>query len=202
MIDDTSDLILASSSEVRSKILKNAGVRFSVHPANVDESHIKKISSKMPVETLAGKLAVLKAQEVSEKFSTQMVIGADQILECEGVLFDKPLEHEEARRSLLKLQGKTHQLISSVCVVVEGKTIWSRIDGARLTMLNLSSNDIDQYLNKAGSSVFSCVGAYRLEDIGIQLFKKIEGDYFTILGLPLLPLLDFLRTGSANDEDR
>ena len=197
MIDDTSDLILASSSKVRSKILKSAGVRFSVHPAKVDEAHIKKISSKMPADTLASKLAVLKAQEVSEKFSTQMVIGADQILECEGVLFDKPLEHEEARRSLLKLQGKTHQLISSVCVVVEGETVWSRIDGARLTMLDLSSNDIDHYLNKAGSSVFSCVGAYRLEDIGIQLFKKIEGDYFTILGLPLLPLLDFLRTRSA-----
>ena len=198
MIDNTSDLILASSSEVRSKILKNAGVQFCVHPANVDEVQIKTNSANLPAETLASKLAILKAQEVSEKFVKQLVIGADQVLECEGILFDKPLEYKEAQRTLLKLRGKTHQLVSSVCVVVEGKIVWSRTDFARLTMLNLSNKDIDHYLNKAGSSIFSCVGAYRLEDIGIQLFKKIEGDYFTILGLPLLPLLDFLRTHSAN----
>ena len=197
MIDNTSDLILASSSEVRSKILKNAGVQFCVHPANVDEVQIKTNSANLPAETLASKLAILKAQEVSEKFVKQLVIGADQVLECEGILFDKPLEYKEAQRTLLKLRGKTHQLVSSVCVVVEGKIVWSRTDFARLTMLNLSNKDIDHYLNKAGSSIFSCVGAYRLEDIGIQLFKKIEGDYFTILGLPLLPLLDFLRTHSA-----
>ena len=198
MINNSPDVILASSSVVRRKILKNAGVTFRVHSPNVDETLIKTGSGPMEVKKLARKLAVAKAQEVSKRFSRQMVIGADQILECEGILFDKPQEYKAARRTLLKLQGKTHQLVTSVCVVIGGEVVWSQTDTAKLTMLNLTRKTVDQYLNKAGSSVYSCVGAYRLEDIGIQLFKKVEGDYFTILGLPLLPLLDYLRTGGAN----
>ena len=197
MISNTTNLILASNSQIRRKILKNAGVKFRVRPANVNETQIKRNSGNIPVKTLARKLAIAKAQDVSKKFRKQMVIGADQILECDGALFNKPQEHKAARRTLLKLQGKTHRLITSVCIVEDDKIIWSQTDLARLTMLNLSKKAVDDYLNKAGSSVYSCVGAYRFEDVGIQLFEKIQGDYFTILGLPLLPLLEFLRTSSA-----
>ena len=176
MINNASGLILASSSQVRSKILKNAGVKFRVQPANIDEKKIKRASGDMPAKKLARKLSIAKAQEVSKKFSNQMVIGADQILECDGVLFDKPLEYKVARRTLLKLQGKTHQLISSECIVLEGKIIWSHTDRARLTMLNLNTRAVDQYLEKAGNSVYSCVGAYRLQDP--RRLLKPEAQYF------------------------
>jgi len=197
LIENPSDLILASSSQVRSKLLKNAGIKFSVYPAEIDETKIKNDSVSVPVDKLTNNLAATKAGVVSNRFKNKIIIGADQILECEGEIFDKPLEKSVARQNLLKLRGKTHQLISSVCVAEDGEIIWSNTDIAKLTMLNLSDDNIDRYLTLAGSSVYSSVGAYRLEDIGIQLFKEIEGDYFTILGLPLLPLLDFLRTRCA-----
>ena len=188
------DLILASSSKARFEILKNAGVVFHVYPANIDETIVKTNQSKQTVKKITQVLAETKALQVSSVFTESFVIGADQILECDGEQFDKPSAKEIARNHLIKLRGKTHLLISSVCVALNGKIIWHETDSAELTMLNLSNYFIDRYLQLAGDTVLTSVGAYRLEDMGIQLFEKIEGDYFTILGMPLLPLLQFLRT--------
>ena len=175
------EIILASKSRVRSRLLKRAGVDFLVRPPDVDEAVVKK-------------KAETKARQVSSAFTDALVIGADQVLECQGVLFDKPAGKKAAREHLMKLRGKTHHLTCSVCVAQGGEIIWCQTDRADMTMLNFSNDFVEYYMEKAGDNIQASVGAYRLEDIGIQLFESIRGDYFTILGLPLLPLLDFLRT--------
>ena len=188
------NLILASSSKVRSEVLKTAGLSFSVYPANLDEAAEKKDAGKQTVYKISQVLAKKKALQISQVYKESFVIGADQVLECDGKLFDKPFDKETARKHLFKLRGKTHILISTVCVALNGQVIWQKTDSAYLTMLNLSNSFIDRYLEIAGDTVLSSVGAYCLEGVGVQLFDKIEGDYFTILGVPLLPLLEFLRT--------
>ena len=186
-------IILASESQVRSKLLKGAGVDFFVHPPDVDEAVIKKKAGNITPKELARILAEAKARKVSYDFTDALVIGADQVLECQGVLFDKPAGKKAVRERLLKLRGKTHHLTCSVCVAQKGEIIWCQTDRADMTMLNFSNDFVEYYMDKAGDDIQASVGAYRLEDIGIQLFESIKGDYFTILGLPLLPLLDFLR---------
>ncbi|MDC0189604.1 Maf family protein [Rhodospirillales bacterium] len=187
-------IILASKSRVRSRLLKQAGVAFHVRPPDVDEAVIKKQAGNVSTKKLARNLAESKARQVSADITDALVIGADQVLECQGVLFDKPVGQKAAREHLLKLRGKTHHLTSSVCVAQRGEIIWCQTDCADMTMLNFSNDFVEYYLEKAGDNIQASVGAYRLEDIGIQLFECIKGDYFTILGLPLLPLLGFLRT--------
>ena len=167
---------------------------FLVHPPDVDEAVIKKNTGKVSTKKLARILAETKARQVSSDFTDALVIGADQVLECQGVLFDKPVGKRAAREHLIKLRGKTHQLTCSVCVAQKGEIIWCQTDRADMTMLNFSNEFVEYYLKKAGDNIQASVGAYQLEDIGIQLFENIRGDYFTILGLPLLPLLGFLRT--------
>ena len=186
-------IILASKSRVRSRLLKQAGVNFLVRLPNVDEAAIKKKAGNVSTKKLARNLAETKARQVSADFNDALVIGADQVLECQGVLFDKPTGKKAAREHLMKLRGKTHHLTCSVCVAQKGEIIWCETDRADMTMLNFSNDFVEYYLEKTGESIQASVGAYQLEDIGIQLFESIKGDYFTILGLPLLPLLDFLR---------
>jgi septum formation protein len=138
-------------------------------------------------------LAEAKAASASKPDSTELVLGADQVLALEASVFDKPRDLAEARAHLLALRGRSHELHSAICCVRGEKTLWHHVGTARLTMRNFSTAFLDHYLVRTGSETASSVGAYQLEGEGIQLFEKIEGDYFTILGLPLLPLLGFLR---------
>jgi len=187
------DLILASASRVRAKMLANAGVPFRVIIADIDEQALKDENSAQGVSEVAGLLAEAKALKISQDHPDNLVIGADQILECDGQLFDKPVGHAGAIAHLTALRGQQHRLITSACVVKNGETVWRETDNARLTMRNFSDEFLAEYLEKAGEEVQASVGAYRLEDIGAQLFTGVEGDFFTVLGLPLLPLLEFLR---------
>ena len=187
------EVILASGSRVRARLLRNAGVDFDVLTADVDEVVLKQQHSSLAVGDLAQILAQAKAMNVSESNKEALVIGADQILECDGKLFDKPVGEEGVRSHLKVLRGRDHRLISAVCVAEAGKIVWSETAIATLTVRDFDEDYIEHYIKKAGPAVQSSVGAYRLEDVGVQLFEKIDGDYFMILGLPMLPLLDYLR---------
>ena len=189
-------LVLGSASPSRAAVLEAAGVDVSVDPANIDEGAIRKVLSRdgdvMPSD-IAEVLARAKAETVSERNPGALVIGADQVLALGDTVFEKPQTMEEARQTLLALQGRTHQLHSAVGLAREGAVHWVHIETAHLSMRSLSPEDIGQYLAEAGDDVLSSVGAYKLESIGVQLFDKIDGDYFTVLGLPLLALLAQLR---------
>ncbi len=187
-------LILASTSQSRRELLTNAGLTFEIKAPGVDEDEIKLslAAQKADAVAIAATLAELKATRVSARFPEAFTIGGDSTLACEGRLFDKPPSIAAARDQLLALRGRTHDLVSSVVVARGGVRIWHHTERARLTMRPFSEVFLDAYLAQAGDSVTSSVGAYRLESVGANLFSKIEGDYFTILGLPLLPLLSFL----------
>ena len=188
-------LVLASASSARNRVLREAGLVFRRETANVDEDRIKSApgAESTATRTLAGALAAAKAGEVSGRFPGSLVIGADQILEIHGARLDKPRDMAEAAEHLKTLRGRTHCLISAVCVVKDHTCLWRHDETARLSMRAFSDDFIDFYLREAGAAVLESVGAYRLEGLGAQLFDTIDGDYFTILGLPLLPLLAFLR---------
>nr|WP_247883190.1 Maf family protein [Azospirillum brasilense] len=176
-------------------MLERAGVRITLAPAAVDEEEIKLAARAegAPVEDVAEALAELKAQRVTRKHPGALVIGADQMLECEGCWFDKPADRDAARAQLQELRGKTHRLVSCAVVIRDGERLWHHVDRARLTMRPFSDAFLESYLNAAGDDVLGSVGAYHLEGLGAQLFHRVDGDFFTILGLPLLPLLGFLR---------
>lgn len=188
-------VVLASGSRTRAEMLERAGVRVTLAPAAVDEEEIKLAARAegTPVEDVAEALAELKAQRVTRKHPGALVIGADQMLECEGRWFDKPADRDAARAQLQDLRGKTHRLVSCAVVIRDGERLWHHVDRARLTMRPFSDAFVDSYLNAAGDDVLGSVGAYHLEGLGAQLFHRVDGDFFTILGLPLLPLLGFLR---------
>lgn len=187
-------LILASTSQSRRELLNNAGLQFEIKAPGVDEDEVKLslVAQKADAAAIATTLAELKATRVSARFPEAFTIGGDSTLACEGRLFDKPPTLAAAREQLLALRGKTHQLVSSVVVAKAGARIWHHTETARLTMRPFSESFLDAYLKEAGETVTTSVGAYRLESVGAHLFSRIEGDYFTILGLPLLPLLSFL----------
>ncbi len=196
LLDLTSPLVLGSASASRSALLEAAGLEFEIDPAGIDESAIRKVVTKDRGATpsdIADVLARAKAETVSERNPGSLVIGADQVLACGDELFEKPKSMEDARRTLLALQGKTHQLHASVALAREGHVFWAHIETAHLTMRALSPEDIGRYLGEAGEKVLSSVGAYQLEGLGVHLFEEIKGDYFTILGLPMLALLKRLR---------
>lgn len=188
-------LVLASGSKIRAELLKNAGLSIDVDPADVDERAVEAplLEADFPPDDIASVLAEAKANDVSARRNGDLVIGADQILAFEGERRTKPDDMEAARRQLLAFTGKTHELLSAVVISKDGEAIWRHVSTARLTMRELSPAFIGHYLANAGDVVLSSVGAYQLEGPGVQLFEKIEGDYFTILGLPLLPLLAQLR---------
>lgn len=188
-------LVLASASASRSAMLRQAGLVITQDEAGVDEDLVKRSLQAEGADAahVALTLADLKAQQVSRRHPDAFVVGADQMLECNGVWFDKPPDLDHARGHLQALRGKTHTLITAAVVVRAGARIWQHVDRAALTMRPFSDRFIDSYLDAAGGDMCSTVGAYRLEGLGAQLFSRVEGDFFTILGLPLLPLLDFLR---------
>lgn len=189
------ELILASKSPFRSALLKNAGIAFSTASAEVDERAVEAplYETGATPEEVAQVLAEAKALDVSEKKPGAVVIGCDQTLSLGDKIFHKPADMEAARRQLLKFSGMTHQLNSAVVLAKDGKTLWRHVSIARMTMRDLDPGFVGRYLGRVGEAALSSVGAYQVEGPGIQLFEKIDGDYFTIVGLPLLPLLDELR---------
>ncbi len=189
-------VILASGSKTRAQLLAQAGLAVGIDAPAVDEGEVKDAlrAEGASAADVAVTLAELKAQRISRRSPGAFVIGSDQMLDCGGHWFDKPVDRAGAANHLRTLSGKTHQLISAVSVVCDGQQLWHSISRASLTMRPLSDAFIDRYLDAVGDAALGSVGAYQLEGLGVHLFTKIEGDYFTILGLPLLPLLGFLRT--------
>jgi len=186
-------LILASQSRARQMLLANAGIDFEAVPADIDERLLQQNSGLSAPDDLAAFLAREKALWVSARQRESFVVGADQTLALEKRLFSKPAGRAGAREQLHALAGRSHELHSAVAVARAGKILFESRAVARMTMRSLSEAAIDDYLDEAGEAVTSSVGAYQLEGLGIHLFERIEGDHFTILGLPLLPLLAFLR---------
>jgi septum formation protein len=186
-------LILASQSRARQMLLANAGISFDAVPADIDERSVQKNSGLSSPGEIAGLLAREKAGFVSSKNPGRHVIGADQTLALGNRLFSKPAGRAQAAEQLRLLAGHTHELHSAVAVARDGKIVFSDVSVARMTMRRLDESEIEAYLDQAGQAVTTSVGAYQLEGSGVHLFERIEGDHFTILGLPLLPLLAFLR---------
>jgi septum formation protein len=189
-------LILASASRSRARILEAAGLAFIVEPPGLDEAAMRQAvggEGSLTPNDVAEILARAKAEAVSELAPKAYVIGADQVLALGDAILSKPDSMEAARRQLLDLSGKRHTLHTAVAVATKGETIWAETTATTLTMRKLSPAFIGRYLAAAGEEVLSSVGAYQIESLGIQLFEAIEGDYFSILGLPLIPLLDTLR---------
>jgi len=192
-------IILASASKIRAQLLHSAGLEIEILPSDVDEDDLKRVLSSQPSGLpgggdLAEFLADAKATDISRKNSGRLVIGADQTLACGDTLFDKARDLNDARKKLLALRGNTHALYSALSCARDGNVIWRYSDVAYLTMREFSAEFLENYLALPGNDALDCVGGYKLEGQGVQLFEKITGDYFTILGLPLLPLLAFFRT--------
>lgn len=190
----TAELILASASEGRAAALRAAGLPFRQEAAPIDERALEAdITGGPDADAVALTLAEAKANAVSAKYPNALVIGADQVMECGGVLYQKAPSVAAARAQLLELRGKTHSLRSAVCVATAGRTAWRHVDAARLTMREFSGAFLDEYCRAEGEAMLQTVGAYRIEGRGIQLLSAVEGSHFTIIGLPLLPLLSYLR---------
>lgn len=190
------EIVLASASRARRELLAAAGLAFTVDPADVDEPALKQrmtAQGKAEPGEIARSLARAKAENVSARHAGILVIGADQVLALGDELLTKAKDEAGARAALLKLKGRTHALHSAAALALDGKTVWEHAGTAELTMRSFSDVFLDAYLLRAGDLVYQSVGAYQLEGLGVQLFDKIEGDYFTVLGLPLLALLSELR---------
>lgn len=192
-------LVLASKSAARAALLRSAGVVFRTDAAEIDEHAIRDHVQAAGGDAAAAATALAdeKAIRVSRRHPGALVIGADQILDCGGVWYDKPADARGARDDLLALRGRAHRQVAAVCVARDGEALWRHVEAASLTMRDFSERFLDDHLAAAGDAVLASAGAYRLEALGAQLFSAIEGDYFTILGLPLLPLLGFLRRQGA-----
>ena len=186
----------------RSQILESAGVPHVCDPAEIDKRELKDRMAKQDadVETTTASLAQAKGEEVQKRHAQALVIGADQILEYEGRWIEKPQDQDDAVETLRTLRGSTHRLINAVAVHQGEECIWRHLETASLTMREFSDAFLERYTDDAGPGILESVGAYRLEQAGAQLFTRIEGDYFTVLGLPLLPLLGFLRHAGALGE--
>lgn len=194
-------LILASQSPFRRMLMENAGLAFETQAAEIDERAVEAaLAAGNPTpEAVAEALAIEKARDVASRNPDALVIGSDQTLSLDDRVFHKPADMAEAKTHLTSMAGRTHALNCGVALVRNGETLWSHVSVARLTMRPLSEGFIDRHLSRVGPKVLASVGAYQLEGEGVQLFEKIDGDYFTILGLPLLPLLAKLRALGAID---
>ncbi|HLY58645.1 MAG TPA: Maf family protein [Stellaceae bacterium] len=188
-------VVLASGSAIRLDLLRRAGLTVIADPAGIDEGSLKEKSRRDNAKTpiAAATLAAEKAKVVAARHPEAIVVGADQILDLDGTWFEKPADMEAAAEQLRALSGREHSLVSGLAVVKAGQPAWCGAETAWLTMRQLSDDFIDWYLAAAGPAVLGSVGVYQLEGLGVQLFEKIEGDYFTILGLPLLTLFSHLR---------
>ena len=189
-----SPLILASQSRARQALLTNAGISFEAVTAEIDERAVQQASGLSAPGAIASLLAREKALSVSARQPGKFVIGADQTLALGERLLSKPAGRAQAAEQLRTLAGRSHELHSAVAVARDGKILFEAVAIAGMTMRRLGEAEIDVYLDEAGDAVTSSVGAYQLEGLGVHLFERIEGDHFTILGLPLLPLLAFLRS--------
>jgi len=189
-------IILASRSEIRKKILDKNNIICEVMPANVDEELIKEslLKEKATPEIISKNLAELKANKVSEKEPAELVLGADSVIDLDGELISKPINREEAINILEKLNGKKHQLISSVCISKNGSMIWNSTDASTLTMKQLNLDEIKLYLAKIEDKELYAYGVYQIEAGGRSLFSKIEGDEDTIMGLPVKQIREYLNT--------
>lgn len=201
MISDLAvPLILASQSASRAAILRGAGLAFEVVPARIDETTLiegLQAEGAKPRD-IADALAEAKTMKVARNAPSEaIVVGADQLLVCEGRIFEKPRDRIEAKAHLAFLSGKTHELVGGACGARAGAIIWRHVGTAKLTMRQMDEAAIEDYLDSAGEAVLSTVGCYQLEALGAHLMHRVEGDFFSILGLPLLPVLDFLRTQGA-----
>ncbi len=186
-------LVLASQSEARRKILADAKLPADIVPADVDERAVEAAAGPLAADAAAAVLARAKAASVSAKMPGRVVLGADQTLALGTRRFSKPKDRAAARAQLQALSGKMHELHSAIAVMRDGTMLFEHVATARLTMRVLSGEFLDRYLDAAGEAASASVGGYQIEGAGIHLFERIEGDYFTVLGLPLPPLLDFLR---------
>jgi septum formation protein len=190
------NIILASRSGIRKKILENNGIKCEVIPAKINENQIKEslLETSTTPELISKNLAELKANKISGKKHGELVLGADSVIDLNGELVSKPTNREEAFGTLLKLNGQKHQLISSVCISKNGSMIWNSADASTLTMKQLNPNKIKSYLAKIRDKELYAYGVYQIEDEGRSLFSKIEGDEDSIMGLPIKQIKEFLNT--------
>ena len=184
---------LASKSETRGKLLKNAKISFSRIDHGVDEDEVKISLQNQPPTEIAVKLSELKATQPNPENKEDLVIGSDQVLDLEGKLFNKARDLDEAKSQLIELSGKKHNLITSTVIAQNKNIIWRHLDKSTLVMRTLTTNEIDNYLNEVDKSILNLVGVYAIEQEGIKLFEKIDGDFFSIQGLSVTPLINFLR---------
>ncbi len=191
-----SNLILASKSKVRKEILNKNNINCIVEPSNVDEDSVKEslLNEGATPEIISKNLAELKANKVSEKKNGEIVLGADSVIDLEGDIISKPLDRDDAKKILKKLNGKKHYLISSVCISKNGSMIWNYTDKAALTMKKMSEDEIKEYLNKISDEALFAYNVYQIEGEGRSLFLKIEGDEDTIMGLPVKKIKEYLNS--------
>ena len=188
-------IVLASQSMARQNMLRQAGVEFELKPARIDEEAIIKslLADGATTNDIVDALAEYKALRVAGSHPDGLIIGSDQILVCEKKIYSKAQNLEQAKTTLKELRGKSHQLLSAAVIFEDGKPVWRTVSRAQLFMRNYSDEYLDDYLKYCGSDILSSVGCYFLEDKGVNLFSRVQGDYFTVLGFPLLDVLEFLR---------
>lgn len=187
-------LILASQSASRRAMLDAAGVSYAAEPARVDEDGVKAAMAGQPPRDVADALAELKAVKVSQAYPPALVLGSDSIVAlADGTLLDKPVSREDAADHLRAMAGGTHDLWSAAVIAEQGRPVWRHVERARLHVRPLSADFIARYLDHEWPAIAGCVGCFRIEGPGVQLFSRIDGSHFTVLGMPLLPVLDYLR---------